>query len=106
MPGYIARRWSLAKQLPKEVARRVAVDTETVTHRRRRGHRVVPELFERAMIQRALEGQHLAKLTGLTEMTISRIRRGEAVDRATLLRVADALEKAPVNAMLAELTGS
>lgn len=73
------------------------------TRTRRRGLRLNPEAFERALAERLLESQDLARLADLSPDTIVKVRRGQAVDRATLAKVADALKRAPIDALLAGL---
>jgi DNA-binding Xre family transcriptional regulator len=79
---------------------------EAEPHTRRRGLRVTPAALERALTARAWEGRHLAEAAGISEDTVTRLRRGEGVDRSTLLRVVAALDQAAVSRTLAELVGS
>jgi DNA-binding Xre family transcriptional regulator len=73
---------------------------------RRRGLRVNPNHLERALTDRAWEGQHLARAAGVSVDTITRLRSGRGVDRSTLLKVVAALDQAPINRTIAELTGA
>jgi len=73
---------------------------------RRRGLRVDPERFNAELTVRGLEGQHLARLAGVSEDAVSKMRRGLGVDRSTLLKVVAALEKVPtVNELTERLAG-
>jgi len=70
---------------------------------RLRGLRLDPLALERALTVRGLDGKELARLSGVSGDTISRLRRGERVDPPTLRRVIGALEQTPTHPLLSEL---
>jgi transcriptional regulator with XRE-family HTH domain len=76
------------------------------TIERLRGLRLDPAALDRALTVRGLDGKELARLSGVSPDTISRLRRGERVDPPTLLRVITALEEAPAHPLLTELAGT
>jgi transcriptional regulator with XRE-family HTH domain len=73
---------------------------------RLRGLRLDPAALDRALTVRALDGKELARLSGVSPDTISRLRRGERVDPPTLLRVITALERLPAHPLLLQLAGT
>jgi transcriptional regulator with XRE-family HTH domain len=76
------------------------------TIERLRGLRLDPAALDRAMTVRGLDGRGLARLSGVSADTISRLRRGERVDPPTLRRVIAALEAAPTHPLLTQLAGT
>jgi transcriptional regulator with XRE-family HTH domain len=73
---------------------------------RLRGLRLDPAAVDRAMTVRGLDGKELARRSGVSPDTISRLRRGERVAPPTLLRVIAALEEAPTHPLLTQLAGT
>ncbi len=80
--------------------------SEVVVRTRKRGFRIDGAALDLEMTARGLQGDQLAHAAGVSEDTISKARRGIAVDVATLHKIVDALEKIPARPMLAKLAGS
>ena len=76
-----------------------------VVPQRARGLRVDPERFEALLTRKGMEGQHLARLARCSEDAITKLRHGRRVDRDTLLRIVDVLNKLPDHPGLGALVG-
>jgi DNA-binding Xre family transcriptional regulator len=70
-----------------------------------RGLKVDPELFERELVVRAVTGAELAHAAGLGEAAVTKLRRGQRVDRDTLLLISAALDAIPIIPSLARMAG-
>ncbi len=77
--------------------------SERSIHRRKRGLRLDGAALDSELTTRGLRGADLARLAEVSKDTVSRARRGEPIDRATLLKIVDALETVRVRPMLTEL---
>ena len=72
---------------------------------RRRGVSVDPARLDRQLAARGLESQDIARLAGVSEDTIARLRNGERIERNNLYKVVAALDKVRPHPMLADLVG-
>lgn len=72
---------------------------------RRRGVPCDGQRLELEMYSRALQGDDLAREAGVSEIVISRARNGDRIERASLLKIVEALHRFPVDPLLAALVG-
>ena len=72
----------------------------TAEKRRPRYLAVDGEAFERELAARCLDGEALAAAAGVTHEAITRLRRGQVVDRPILRKVLDVLDAMPVSPTL------
>ena len=73
---------------------------------RREGARLKPEVLEALMAARGVGSHQLARLTGLHIDTITQAKKGLRVRLTSIHKIADILDKLPVNTTAAALVGA